>query len=208
MPTDTLKVTDLTCRRRDRALFNHINFTLSNGQVLHIHGANGSGKTSLLRILCHLDQPQSGCVHWCSEKISECRETYHSALNYLGHTLGLSQYLTPVENLQLSCELHQRSAAAGILEVLAEFGLAQVVNEWVMNLSAGQQRRVALARLRLIPTTLWILDEPLAALDQCGIRLLENLLESHAKQGGIVIYTSHQALVLNDIHVRQLELGL
>ena len=184
----------LTCIRAGRQLFADLDLTVECGQLLQIEGANGAGKTSLLRILCGLSEPRTGQVYWHGADIRECRPDFYGALLYLGHQPALKTDLTPLENLHFYATL---GGHAGDPEsALEEVGLTDFEDQPVGRLSAGQRRRVALARLWLSTAPLWILDEPFTAIDRQGVDHLEHHLQRHVDSGGAVILTSHQPVSL------------
>jgi heme exporter protein A len=189
--TNNLTVTQLQCIRDDRILFDNLNFTLSAGQLLQIEGRNGSGKTSLLRILCGLTLPTEGTVYWQAQDIQAIRSAYYANLIYIGHAPGIKAELTPLENLAMAQAMGCYPTEIPLAEALAQVGLYGFEDVPTRTLSAGQQRRVALARLLLNNAQLWILDEPFTALDKIAINLIENWLEQHAQQGGMAVLTSH-----------------
>ena len=197
-----LEASELTCIRDHRVLFSELNLQLQAGEILQIEGVNGAGKTSLLRILCGLMSPQEGDVYWRGETIRRCRPLFHEELLYIGHNPGVKEELTAQENLRF----YQAQGAhrGDIDEALDQVGLYAYEDVLVRSMSAGQRRRVALARLWLSTATLWILDEPLTAIDRDGISHLQARLQQHAENGGSVILTSHQPL--NAASVRRLEL--
>jgi heme exporter protein A len=189
-----LEAVDLTCVRGDRRLFHDLSLTLSPGEVLQVEGENGAGKTSLLRILAGLGQPASGEVRWRGIPIARQREAYGRALLYLGHLGALKEELTGLENLLTDARLAGWPAMdrARVMAALERMGLQRVAALPVRVLSAGQRRRTALTRLLLSPAPLWVLDEPLNALDANAVVQLTDLLQSHTAQGGTVVLTSHQ----------------
>jgi heme exporter protein A len=191
-----LSAHDLSVSKRDRLLFDKVNFTVVQGELLYIRGPNGAGKTSLLRVLTGLVEADEGQVQFLGEDIKQIRDSYYSQLIYFGHNLGVNTSLSGVENLKFWCELHQIDVAEQeIYRVLASLSLIGLEDLPVGNLSAGQQRRVALARFWLKSSAvLWILDEPFTALDAEGIALLRERLLQHLAQQGSVIMTSHQLL--------------
>ena len=187
-----LEAADLDCERGGRALFRALSFSLAAGEVLRIAGANGRGKTSLLRILCGLLAPTAGEVRWKGEPIGALREDYSSQLVYLGHAPAVKDELTAAENLSVACRL-AGNACSGSDVSAALRSLEVPQSTLVKTLSQGQRRRAALARLSLSRTIpLWLLDEPLAALDMQAARLVEGLVAEHAARGGMVVYTTHQ----------------
>ncbi len=189
-----LEIKELQCIRDDRILFDHLNFTLNKGQILQIEGPNGSGKTSLLRMLCGLALPNEGIIYWKNKDIQEIKSDYWAILAYIGHTSGLKADLTPLENLAIARALTLFPTTLTLEAALAQMGLCGFEDIPTRTLSAGQQRRVALARLLTNQTQLWILDEPFTALDKTAIRRTEELIITHAQQGGMVILTSHHTL--------------
>jgi heme exporter protein A len=191
-----LSAHDLSVSKRDRLLFDKVNFTVVQGELLYIRGPNGAGKTSLLRVLTGLVEADEGQVQFLGEDIKQIRDSYYSQLIYFGHNLGVNTSLSGVENLKFWCQLHQIDVAEQeIYRVLASLSLIGLEDLPVGNLSAGQQRRVALARFWLKSSAvLWILDEPFTALDAEGIALLRERLLQHLAQQGSVIMTSHQLL--------------
>ncbi|MCK5718416.1 MAG: cytochrome c biogenesis heme-transporting ATPase CcmA, partial [Thiomargarita sp.] len=189
-----LAVKALQCIRDDRVLFDNLNFDLSSGKLLQIEGRNGSGKTSLLRILCGLSLATEGTVYWQEQDIQDSQSSYWSDLNYIGHSPGIKADLTPLENLTLSRALATKANPISLLDALDQVGLYGFEDVPTRTLSAGQQRRVALARLLINDTPLWILDEPFTALDKSAIKMVETWLDDHAKRGGIAILTSHHVV--------------
>jgi heme exporter protein A len=188
-----LEAAGLECERGGRALFRGLSFALHRGELLRVAGANGSGKTSLLRILCGLLTPTAGEVRWNGSPVQSLKEEYSKQLLYLGHAPAVKDDLTAAENLSISCSL--AGIAVGeeaIGGALARFGLP--VNEIpVRRLSQGQRRRAALARLCLSGSAaLWLLDEPFSALDAEGVSLLNTFIKDHMARGGAVVLTTHQ----------------
>lgn len=181
-----LAAVDLACRRGDRVLFKGLRLTVEPGQVVWLRGANGRGKTSLLRLLVGLSTPEAGQVH------------RHGGLLYVAHANALKEDLTVLESLRFLARLSGRDDGdEALVEALRHFGMASRRHAPVRTLSQGQRRRVALSRLALMPTVpVWVLDEPFDALDVEGIAALNALLTRHAQQGGSVVLTSHQALTL------------
>jgi heme exporter protein A len=191
-----LSVTDLSVIKRDRLLFENVNFAVEQGSLLYVKGQNGAGKTSMLRVLAGLVAADCGEVYFTQQNIKDCREHYHQNLVYFGHKLGINSALSAVENLQYWCKQHQVVISVDtIFYTLARLNLVGLEDMPVANLSAGQQRRVALARFWFKQDAkLWILDEPFTALDTQGIALLSKHITTFLSGGGAVVMTSHQAL--------------
>ena len=191
-----LSAHDLSVSKRDRLLFDKVNFTVERGELLYIKGPNGAGKTSLLRLLTGLVEADEGQVRFLGEDIHRVRDSYCPQLIYFGHNLGVNTSLSGVENLTFWCQLHQLDVTEQLIYgVLASLSLLGLEDVPVGNLSAGQQRRVALGRFWLKPSAaLWILDEPFTALDVEGIALLRGRLLQHLAGQGTVIMSSHQVL--------------
>jgi heme exporter protein A len=178
-------------------LFSGLDLSVEPGQWLHVRGENGSGKTSLLRLLAGLSQPEAGRIEWCGQPIRDSAEQYRRALLFLGHHGALKEELTALENLFFSSELDGNSLSqAQALSVLARFGLRGREELPVRWMSAGQKRRVLLARLMTRKASLWVLDEPFTALDVKAVDLLLELIREHLSAQGMVILTSHQAIAL------------
>lgn len=172
-------------------------FACRRARLLHLTGANGAGKTSLLRLLVGLARPEEGEVYWRGEPLAHQRSAFHQELLWLGHLPGIKVALTADENLAF---YHPQTRREARWQSLAAIGLGGYEDLPVEQLSAGQQRRVALARLWLSEASLWVLDEPLTALDAAGMATLTRRLEAHAARGGAVIVTTHQPLALNVVH--------
>ena len=196
---DVLSAEKLTCIKQDRTLFENISVSVAESELLYIRGQNGAGKTSLLRILVGLSDPDQGQVHYKGQCIRQHAELFHQSLLYFGHKLGLNLKLSAVENLAFWCQLHHIDITeAQLFALLGDLGLVGLEDLPVSSLSAGQQRRVALARLWLKQNAnLWVLDEPFTALDTQGITAVRNKLIAHLSVGGSVIITSHQELQID-----------
>ncbi|EKO3963219.1 cytochrome c biogenesis heme-transporting ATPase CcmA [Vibrio fluvialis] len=203
-----LEVKNLTAIRDERVLFEGLSFTIQSGELVQIEGRNGTGKTTLLRIVTGLGDRDDGEIHWNNVNIEADRDSYHQELLFLGHQTGVKRELTALENLRFYQAVH----AAGtqeedLYQALTQVGLAGREDVPVAQLSAGQQRRVALARLWLSRHKLWILDEPLTAIDKQGVKVLEALFLQHAEQGGIVVLTTHQDMFADNPKLRKIKLG-
>jgi heme exporter protein A len=188
----------LTCVREDRVLFKDLSFTIKPGEIVQLEGPNGVGKTSLFRLIVGLSIPYDGAIYWQDSPITQDREAFYQKLLYLGHKTGIKPELTAVENLQFFQQLQPCHENVDLWDILAKVGLAGYEDIITAQLSAGQQRRVALARLWLNDCPLWVLDEPFTAIDKSGVKVLENLFVQHAGRGGIVLLTTHQDLSLDE----------
>jgi len=203
----SLSFSKLGCSKGGRQLFKNVDCTLESGHWLYVAGANGVGKTSLLRMVCGLAPIDSGEILWNGSAIHTQRESYRQDLCYLGHLNALQESMTVDENLAF------RAALAGVApdaaqtqDVLGRFGLRGRGRQLVRHLSQGQKRRVALSRLALSPAKLWVLDEPYVAMDEAGIKLLADLIAEHLGRGGLTVLTSHQKVPVGNIPAQMLEL--
>lgn len=203
-----LEAVDLACARGERELFSGLNLTVTPGLLLAIVGENGSGKSSLLRMLCGLLPREQGVIRWNGTEITELNGEYTQHVTYLGHLNGTKEDLTPVENLQISARLAGDKVTVGSAqEALQAVGLGRRAHRLPTRvLSQGQKRRVALARLWLSSRTLWILDEPFAALDESGTTLLTQQFTRHLGRGGMAIVATHHAIGIAPESLRQLRL--
>lgn len=206
-PAPSLSFSKLGCIKGGRQLFRDIDCDLSAGHWLYVTGANGVGKTSLLRMVCGLASVESGDILWNGTPIQQQADVYRQDLCYLGHLNALQESMTVDENLRftsalggLAPEREQRQ------QVLAHFGLRGRSQQLVRHLSQGQKRRVALSRLALSPARLWVLDEPYVAMDESGISLLADLIGGHLEVGGLVVLTSHQKVPIRNLPAQLLEL--
>ena len=200
-----LIVRDLSCICGQKQLFTNLSFEIGEGQWLHLKGENGSGKTSLLRILATLTKPVEGQITWNGSDIYSELENYRGDLAYVGHDQSLKDELTPLENLEFLLGIDGKSIdSKQALEMLWQFGLYGCENLPIRYLSAGQKRRVLLARLVLRQAKLWLLDEPFNALDVSAVQYLTDLIRGHLANGGMAIVTSHQEIKLPEVKVVQL----
>lgn len=197
-----LQAINLECIRADRLLFSKLDFSISAGEILFIMGPNGSGKSSLLRILAGLLLPTAGDVHWCDQSIRQDK-SYYNNLTYLGHKNGIKVGLSVLENLRLNSTNYKKQD--NLVELLQQFSLINYQHVLVQKLSAGQRQRIALIRVLNVSAKLWILDEPLTALDDVAIEYFRNCLQAHVTNGGIVVLASHQYLPLKNAQNIQLK---
>jgi heme exporter protein A len=203
-----LQALNLECVRGERRLFSGLNFSLDPGGLLQLTGANGSGKTSLLRILCGLAAPAKGEVLWQGANIRSLAEEYSTSLTYIGHRPGVKDELTAIENLRVSAglcgtEISQPEA----IQILGKIGLAGRENLPAGSLSEGQRRRLGLARLGVCNTALWLLDEVLTSLDKTAVALVNSLFEEHLGKGGMAIVATHQELNVSASSFQRIELA-
>ncbi|WP_095099717.1 cytochrome c biogenesis heme-transporting ATPase CcmA [Pseudomonas sp. Irchel 3A5] len=202
-----LQAIDLACERDWRMLFEHLDVHVHAGDLLQISGPNGSGKTSLLRLLSGLMQPTAGQVLVNGLLLSEQRIELARNLLWIGHAAGIKDLLSPVENLAWLSALHRPVESAAIWQALEAVGLRGFEEVPCHTLSAGQQRRVALARLYLDSPPIWILDEPFTALDKQGVAQLEEHLAGHCERGGMIVLTTHHTLSRTPAGYRDIDLG-
>jgi heme exporter protein A len=203
-----LEATNLGCVRGDRRLFSDLNLSLSPGAFLQLTGPNGSGKTSLLRIICGLMAPEEGEVLWEGSNTRSLGEEYFAALTYIGHRNGIKEELTSVENLRVSSGLAGKMLSREqAREALREMGLGGREDLPARFLSEGQRRRSALARLLTCKTKLWLLDEVLTSLDKAAAGLVTELVDWHLNEGGIAIVATHQELNITAGSFQRLELA-
>ena len=206
--TSMLEALNLGCTRGDRRLFKGLNFSVKPGELIELRGANGSGKTSLLRILSGLSPPAEGEVRWQGESIRSLGEQYSDAIAYLAHQNAVKDELSAIENLRISSGVAgnalSKSEAQAILEIV---GLSRQQNLPARSLSAGQRRRVALGRLLSSKATLWILDEVLTSLDDSAIELSRHVIGDHLSRGGLAIIATHPDLDLVAQRSQRIELS-
>tara|TARA_R110002167_G_C12702792_1_gene653836 strand:- start:7973 stop:8644 length:672 start_codon:yes stop_codon:yes gene_type:complete len=201
-----LSARGLTCIREERILFEELEFTIAAGDIVQIEGPNGAGKTSLLRILAGLSQPYDGNIYFQENPLAQQRETFHQELLYLGHLPGVKDEMTAQENLEFNLALHGLNSNTAE-KTLSEVNLLGFEDALASHLSAGQHRRIALARLWQSQAKIWILDEPFTAIDKLGIKKLEQLFLQHADNGGCVVLTTHQDLSLPAERVKKVTLA-
>ena len=204
-----LKASSLQCVRGGRTLFSDLDFRLAPGSLLELRGANGSGKTSLLRMLCGLLAPSAGDITWGGADIGAVREEYCAQIAYVGHLNGVKDELTALENVLLAARASGLNVDAdGADAALATLGLNGFAHAPCRTLSQGQRRRVALARLCLsAQRPLWILDEPYAALDTAATRVMHALLTAHLERGGMAALSVHQDVEIAASAVWRIELS-
>ena len=202
-----LKAHNLKCVKGSTELFSNIHFEVKSGEALVVEGSNGSGKTSLLRILCGFNLPADGEINWCGEPIDD-HEDYQQQISYIGHASGVKLDLTVLENLVFAQRLvGSNRDEEEIKEIIRSVGLFKQRNVLTRKLSAGQKRRVALARLQLEERKLWILDEPLTALDKDFVTEFETVLEKHLEEKGMLIVTTHRELILPTAKLNRINLS-
>lgn len=201
-----LEVRDIHLWRGEHHLLRGISFALTSGQLLQLNGPNGVGKTSLLRIVAQLLPPESGELQWKGRPCSGSSAAYLHDLLYLGHSNALKLDLTAVENLRFSVGLQHSVSTGQCLAALNALAIAHCADLPARVLSAGQRRRVALARLLLSPAPLWVLDEPITNLDVSGIAAVEALMAGHLDQGGMILAAAHQSLLPGHAGTRSLQL--
>lgn len=201
-----LEARALSCFRGENLLFQNLSFTVSAGDVVQVEGGNGRGKTTLLRILGGLGVADEGQVLWQGVPMPRARADFYAQLSWVGHRDGIKDELTPIENLIAAQALCENSRSVDYAELLQSLGLHDRDAVPCRHLSAGQRRRVALARLAVSDAKVWILDEPLTALDVAGREQLQRMMTEHAQAGGMVIYTTHQSLPLDGCNCQSVQL--
>jgi heme exporter protein A len=203
-----LEVRDLECVRGQRQLFRDLSFSIRPGECLELRGTNGSGKTSLLRMLSGMVAPTSGAILWHGTPIDAVREAYLASLAYVGHRCAVKDELTAIENLRLSCALSGCGLSEEVVrDVLHRMALNEQAHLHTRQLSDGQRRRLALARLLACPRSMWLLDEVLTSLDEVAARSMTLLVDEHLSSGGMAVIATHQDLRLAARMSRRIELA-
>ncbi len=202
-----LEARDITIWRGDNLLMDEINVSVRAGSIIQIQGTNGSGKTTLLRALIGLAEFDEGEIFWCGQPFLKVRDALYADLLYLGHKPGISPGLTPLENIKALCPELGADCRDEVVAVLAELSIADRIDLPSAALSAGQKRRIALARLRLQSARLWVLDEPLTSLDSNGYNWVRDEIRDHVARCGAVVFTTHQALSFGPLPVDSIVLG-
>jgi heme exporter protein A len=192
----SLNVNNLNCQRGYNQLFSDLSFKVYSGDVLRITGTNGSGKTSLLKILAGLNAPEEGDITLDNHSVKS--DKYQSEVFYLGHLSALSAELTSIENLEFLTGLNKSIDQHLLVEALEQVDLKGYEDEHCAKLSAGQKRRVILAGLFVSNAKIWLLDEPFTALDPHGVKIVEERISKHCAQGGLCLFTTHQDSALPD----------
>lgn len=196
----------LTCERGGRVLFKNVDFAVKSGQALIVQGHNGAGKTSLLRIMVGLSQPEHGVIQWNKHDIKQYSEELQQSLCYIGHQAAVKQELTVRENLNLIMRLWPKHEEISVADLASKVGLRKRLSVPCSRLSAGQLRRVSLARIFISTQSLWVLDEPLTALDVDFIAVIEKQLQEHLNNQGIIILTTHRGIDLGGQEAIKLKL--
>ncbi len=201
-----LQVNNLTGVRGDRLLFESLSFVVNKGELVLIKGQNGAGKTSLLRLVCGLAAPEKGEISWDGNPIAQIRPAYFRELAYVGHDNGVNLDLTVRENLEFLRALKTCPSQLQIPAVLEQLGIARYLDVPCRFLSAGQKRRVALARLALTQARIWLLDEPFTSLDSQALDTVVELIIQHLERGGLCLATSHQEIDWREASVQEIQL--
>jgi len=202
----TLLGQSLECSRDDRVLFKDLDFAVEAGEALVVEGRNGTGKTTLLRMICGIRRPDAGDILYDGECIFKLGSDYHTHMTYVGHMDGIKRELTAEENLRVADALGHPGRMS-VSEALERIRLAGFEDVAANKFSAGQRRRLALARLLVSKAAIWILDEPFTSLDRHGVKLVEELMAEHTNEGGILVVTSHHDVDLGNVGVRRLDLS-
>jgi len=202
---NSLRVENLLCSRDDKVLFSNLSLEVKSGQLLLLEGRNGAGKTTLLRILSGLRQADEGEIYWNDQKISDLSFEFYQDVSFMGHHNALKGDLTSRENLEVSIALSAGSDVE-IEKALEDVKLAGYEDEFVKKFSAGMKRRLAVAKLLVLDTPLWVLDEPYTSVDVNGIKLIEGFIEKHLQNKGLVIMTSHHEVNIDQNYITKLRL--
>lgn len=202
----SLSMHDLELWRGDYCVCTGLTAAVNSGQLLHLRGSNGAGKTSLIRVLAGLALAEDGEIRFGGEPITGNMTAYRAVISYVGHSNGIKRELTPVENLRVTARLALNPSSSGPESALERVGLATRMNRYSGELSAGQRRRTALARLLVTNAPIWFLDEPLVSLDHEGAGLVEALIREHLGRGGITVLATHQPIDLTGLDVVPVDL--
>ena len=203
---DALSLHDLELWRGDYCVCTDLTVAAHPGQLLHLRGSNGAGKASLIRVLAGLALAEAGEVRFGGEPVTGNMTAYRAVVSYVGHSNGIKRELTPLENLRVTARLALKPSSSGPESALERVGLAAHVNRFSGELSAGQRRRTALARLLVTNAPIWFLDEPLVSLDHAGAGLVEELIREHLRRGGITVLATHQPIDLAGLDVVAVDL--
>jgi len=193
--------------RGDRHILRDVSFSLREGEFLKLTGPNGVGKTTLIRVVCGLLPAETGTVEWRGKPADNSNDEYHTDMTYLGHLNSLKADLTARENLKFLAGLREALSEVDIDAALDRVGILSRGDLAARSLSAGQKRRLALARLLVSGAVLWILDEPVTNLDVAGVGLVEDLVREHVERGGLALAAAHQRLLDDEPFLRRLELS-
>jgi heme exporter protein A len=193
-PTTSLNVEGVHVWRGDRHVLRGVSFSIGPGKLLHIAGSNGVGKTTLLRVVCGLIAPESGEVRWQGRDIRYERESYQANIAFAAHDAALKADLTALENLRFAVGLRRKVADPELLDVMQRTGAGDYADLPARVLSAGQRRRVAMARVLACRAPLWLLDEPFSNLDAVGVEVISRLIDEHIGDGGAAVVVAHHGL--------------